>query len=123
MPDEEFEKLVGEALDSLPEEFAKRMENVSVTIADFPNPHQLRKMNLPLWALLFGLYEGVPLTRRGSNYSGVIYSNSNYSSHNYIYNYTINSGTGILTTTLSGASSFLLSKSRIKIPWQEVVRS
>lgn len=72
MPDEEFERLVGEALDSLPEEFAKRMENVSVTIADYPTNYQLRKMNLPPWALMFGLYEGVPLTRRGGNYSGVV---------------------------------------------------
>lgn len=67
-----FEQLVGEALDSLPEEFAKRMENVSVTISDYPSPYQLRKMKLPPWALLFGLYEGVPLTRRGGNYTAVM---------------------------------------------------
>lgn len=71
MDDAEFEKLVAEAMDSLPEEFAKRMENVSVTIADYPTTYQLRKMNLPPWALMFGLYEGVPLTKRG-NYSGAL---------------------------------------------------
>lgn len=71
MSDEEFEKLVSEALDSLPAEFAKRLENVSVTIADYPSPYQLRKMKLPPWALLFGLYEGIPQTRRG-NYTAVL---------------------------------------------------
>lgn len=48
------------------------MENVSVTIADYPSSYQIRKSNLPPWALLFGLYEGVPLTKRTSNYSGVM---------------------------------------------------
>jgi predicted Zn-dependent protease with MMP-like domain len=72
MSDEEFESLVAEALDSLPPEFAKRMENVSVTFADYPTPYQLRKMNLPPWALMFGLYEGVPLTKRGGNYAGFL---------------------------------------------------
>jgi predicted Zn-dependent protease with MMP-like domain len=71
MSDEEFEKLVGEGLDSLPEEFAKRLENVSVTIAEYPTSYQLRKMKLPPWGLLFGLYEGVPQTRRG-NYTAVL---------------------------------------------------
>lgn len=66
MSDEEFGKLVEEALDTLPEEFAKRLENVSVTIAEYPTPYQMRKLNLPPWALLFGLYEGVPQTKRGS---------------------------------------------------------
>lgn len=71
MPDEEFEKLVVQALDSLPSDFANKLENVSVTFADYPSPYQLRKSKLPSWALLFGLYEGVPLTRRG-NYTGVL---------------------------------------------------
>lgn len=71
MSDEEFEKLVGEAIDSLPDEFASRLENVSVTFADYPSSYQLRKSKLPPWALLFGLYEGVPQTRRG-NYTAVL---------------------------------------------------
>ncbi len=71
MEDTEFDKLVGEALYSLPEEFAKKLSNVSVTVADFPTPYQLRKMHLPPWALLFGLYEGIPQTKRGV-YAGVL---------------------------------------------------
>ncbi len=72
MDDQEFEKLVGEAIDSLPEEFAKRLNNVSVVVEDWPTSAQMRKMGLPSWALLFGLYQGVPQTKRGGNYTAVL---------------------------------------------------
>ena len=71
MSDEEFGKLIEEALDSLPEEFSEKLDNVSVTFADYPTPYQLRKSKLPPWALLFGLYEGVPQTKRGVYYSSI----------------------------------------------------
>lgn len=71
MDDWEFEKLVGEAIDSLPEEFAKRLDNVSVVVEDWPTPSQMKKMGLPTWALLFGLYQGVPQTKRGIYYSSI----------------------------------------------------
>lgn len=72
MSDKEFEKLVGEALDSLPEGYAKRLDNVGVTFQNWPSPFQLAKSGLnPRHSLLFGLYEGVPLTKRG-HYTGVL---------------------------------------------------
>ncbi len=71
MPDEEFEKLVGEALDSLPPEFASKLDNVGVTFADSPSPMQMWKAKIPPWGLLFGLYEGIPQTKRGIYYSAV----------------------------------------------------
>ena len=71
MDDERFRKLVSEAIDSLPKEFGKRLNNVAVVVEDSPTPQQLRKLRLAPWALLFGLYEGVPQTKRGS-YSGVL---------------------------------------------------
>lgn len=67
--DEAFEKLVAEALDSLPEEFAKKMANVALTFEDQPSSQLLKQMKLPPWALLFGLYQGVPQTKRGIYYS------------------------------------------------------
>jgi len=69
MDDREFEKLVGEAIDSLPPEFAKKLNNVAVTFSDYPTPHQLWRAKISPWGLLFGLYEGVPQTRRGIYYS------------------------------------------------------
>jgi predicted Zn-dependent protease with MMP-like domain len=58
---EQFELLVGEALDAIPEALARQMRNVAVVVAD----------EAPYSGLL-GLYEGVPLTGRGEWYSGVL---------------------------------------------------
>lgn len=71
MDDLEFEKLVGEALDLLPKEFADKLENVGVTFENWPSPVQVSKLRLGRRSLLFGLYEGIPLTKR-SNYTGVM---------------------------------------------------
>lgn len=71
MDEERFRKLVEEAIDSLPEEFAKRLNNVSVVVEDYPSPELLKSLKFPPWTLLFGLYQGIPQTRRG-NYSGVL---------------------------------------------------
>lgn len=71
MEDAEFEKLVGEAIDSLPQEFAKKLQNVGVTFENWPSPSQIAKLRLNRRSLLFGLYEGIPLTKR-SNYTGVL---------------------------------------------------
>ena len=64
---ERFEALVSMALDRLPAEFVEHLENVSVVIAEKPDPDLLASMGLdpddPEDAL-FGLYEGVPLTER-----------------------------------------------------------
>lgn len=71
MDDDKFTQLVAEALDSLPKEFAEKLNNVSVTVDEFPTEYQLRKSKLPPWALLLGLYEGVPQTKRGNYYSAI----------------------------------------------------
>ena len=71
MDEERFRQLVAEAIDSLPEEFSKRLNNVSVVVEDSPSPQLLRSLKLPAWALLFGLYQGVPQTKR-VGYSGVL---------------------------------------------------
>ena len=71
MDHKRFRELVGEAIDSLPKEFAKKLNNVAVVVEDTPTVQQLRKLKMPPWDLLFGLYEGVPQTKRGS-YSGVL---------------------------------------------------
>ncbi len=58
---ERFEELVGEALDSIPEELAGYMENVAVVVQQWPTPGQQAGHG----GTLLGLYEGVSLTRRG----------------------------------------------------------
>lgn len=71
MDEEKFRQLVAQALDSLPEEFAKKLNNVEVVVEEFPNVYQIRKSKLPPYSLLLGLYEGVPQTKRGIYYSAI----------------------------------------------------
>jgi predicted Zn-dependent protease with MMP-like domain len=57
----EFEQSVEEALESLPPDLRGFMSNVAVVVEEEP----------PAGLPLLGLYQGVPLTRRGSAYAGV----------------------------------------------------
>lgn len=67
----EFENLVVEALDSLPEDLLELLDNVDVTIGRFPSATQLRRVGVRGGTLL-GLYEGIPLTDRGGGYNIVL---------------------------------------------------
>ena len=58
-----FADLVSEALDSLPDEIAEMVTNVEVVVEPEPPLEYLR--GLPRGHTLFGLYHGVPLTKRG----------------------------------------------------------
>jgi predicted Zn-dependent protease with MMP-like domain len=69
--DEEFDELVAQALDSLPDELHDMMRNVEVTVAPMPSISQLRSVGVRHGTLL-GLYEGIPLTARDSGYSLVL---------------------------------------------------
>jgi predicted Zn-dependent protease with MMP-like domain len=54
-----FETLVADALATIPDQLRSEMENVAIIIDDESPPGPL-----------YGLYEGVPLTKRGNNYAG-----------------------------------------------------
>ena len=60
---QQFEDLVAEALDGIPDELARLVENVVFVVEDDSDVEGGR---------LFGLYEGVPLTSRGFSYQGVM---------------------------------------------------
>ena len=60
VPSERFEQLVADALDDIPEELGRRMDNVVVSVRD--------RSARPG---LLGLYEGVPLTNR-AEYGGLV---------------------------------------------------
>ena len=70
--DQEFEKLINESMDELPQEYIRNMKNVVVTFDDNPSQEQRAKQKLRPDQTLFGLYEGVPLTQRGSGYNLVL---------------------------------------------------
>jgi predicted Zn-dependent protease with MMP-like domain len=71
MEKERFEALVAHAVETLPEEFLERLENVDVVVEDYPSPTQLQHSGTRKNFTLLGLYEGVPLTERHSNYGMV----------------------------------------------------
>jgi predicted Zn-dependent protease with MMP-like domain len=56
-----FEQAIEDALDSLPPDLREFMSNVAIVVEEEP----------PGGARLLGLYQGLPLTRRGSAYAGV----------------------------------------------------
>ena len=72
MDRERFEHLVAKAVDSLPDEFRSRLENIDVVVAYQPTTRQLTKLERKRGETLLGLYEGVPLTKRSEHYGLVV---------------------------------------------------
>ena len=62
-----FESIVVEALDTLPLEFARYLDNVEIQIEARPTPEHRRAVGIKPWQTLYGLYQGVPLTVRSSS--------------------------------------------------------
>jgi predicted Zn-dependent protease with MMP-like domain len=60
LPDAEFDDLVSDALDRIPEPLTTLMDNVVVLVEDEPPAHE---------AGILGLYVGTPLTERDTNYT------------------------------------------------------
>ena len=58
----DFERLVRDALDELPDDIRSLMTNVAVTVEDEPPPGQN----------LLGLYQGIPWGKRGPYYAGTL---------------------------------------------------
>lgn len=64
-----FEYLVAKALDDIPDQLGRYMENVAVLVEDWPTRRQLAGRR----GTLLGLYEGIDLTRRSPlSYGGVM---------------------------------------------------
>lgn len=59
-------------MDELPQEYITRLNNVVVVYEDDPTPEQREKLKLRCNQSLFGLYEGIPMTKRGSGYNLVL---------------------------------------------------
>ena len=65
--------VVEEALEDLPEEFARHLGNVAVLIEDEPSADLLRSLGMnPRRDSLFGLYRGIPLDQRGATHGNTL---------------------------------------------------
>ena len=58
----DFEHVIRDTFDSLPSDLRSNLSNVEIVVEDEPPPGER----------LLGLYQGIPLTRRGINYSGAL---------------------------------------------------
>lgn len=73
MSREEFERVVGKALDGLPPEVAGLLDNVAVVVEDNPTNEDILEAGLdPETDALFGLYHGLALPERGGSYGNVL---------------------------------------------------
>jgi predicted Zn-dependent protease with MMP-like domain len=66
---DEFQSLVDDAWERIPEGFRDRFSNVAIFIQDEPSAEHLQSTGTPDDHTLLGLYQGIPLDRRGWNYS------------------------------------------------------
>ncbi len=72
LTDEEFDNLISKAMDELPQKYIQGLNNIAIIYADEPDEHQRKKANLHPGGLLLGLYEGIPMTKRGAGYTFVL---------------------------------------------------
>ncbi len=67
-----FEQIVSDGIDAVPGKYLSRLDNVAFVVEDEPSAEQRQRMQLKPYETLFGLYEGIPMTKRGSNYNLVL---------------------------------------------------
>jgi predicted Zn-dependent protease with MMP-like domain len=69
--DKQFNDIISQAIDELPEEYIKRINenNVAIVYEDQPTPEQRQELKLRGNQDLLGLYQGVPMTNRGTTHS------------------------------------------------------
>lgn len=70
--DQEFEEMINNGISRLPKLYQDNLNNVGFVIADEPTPAQRHELKLRCNETLFGLYQGIPLTKRGTGYNLVL---------------------------------------------------
>ena len=63
-----FEEWVNDAWESIPASIRREFSNLVIAVEDEPSQEQLDKAKVPPGGTLLGLYEGVPIKRRGWHY-------------------------------------------------------
>jgi predicted Zn-dependent protease with MMP-like domain len=69
---QQFEKLVTDALASIPRRFRDAMSNIAIVVEDEPDPALLAEMDVEPGGTLLGLYQGIPLTERRWDYGNAL---------------------------------------------------
>ncbi len=64
MQQEEFEELVLDAVEGLPQKLLSNLDNLVIVVEHWPSAEQMAEHGLESRDELMGLYEGIPLTER-----------------------------------------------------------
>jgi len=72
LTDEQFDTLITRAMDELPQEYIRGLQNVAIVMADAPDEHQQSQSGLREGHILLGLFEGVPRIAQTGNESGLL---------------------------------------------------
>ncbi len=67
-----FERLVAQAVETLPPRFLEHLQNVDIVVESEPTEEELRQAGVPPGGTLLGLYQGIPQTQRGTWYGSVL---------------------------------------------------
>lgn len=71
MSTEEFERVIVETMEQLPEQFQARLENVEIVLEEYPDAATMRAAGVNSPFGLLGFYHGIPLTARTQGYTMV----------------------------------------------------
>ncbi|MBS3820075.1 metallopeptidase family protein [bacterium] len=66
-----FEKLVEEALEEIPQKFKKHLQNIAVIVEARPSRETAEQLGHSPFDTVFGVYHGVPLKHRGPFYGNI----------------------------------------------------
>ncbi|HEX5480034.1 MAG TPA: metallopeptidase family protein [Dehalococcoidia bacterium] len=69
MEREEFEAVVADAANNLPEAFRDQIANLEFSVEEWANRGDYARTSTPATAMLLGVYRGIPLTKRGGYYN------------------------------------------------------
>ena len=67
-----FERLVADALLTIPRRFRDAMANLAIVVEDEPSRELLEEMEIGPTDTLLGLYQGIPLTERSWDYGNTL---------------------------------------------------
>ena len=66
----DFQDVLRQALDDLPEPFRQALENVAIVVEEWPPDWLLDELGVPPEGTLYGFYHGVPMPERSVALSG-----------------------------------------------------
>lgn len=67
-----FENTVSQAIDNIPSQYQEKIKDLVFKVEDQPSEAQRKKLGLRECDALFGLYEGVPLTKRNGAVHSIV---------------------------------------------------